>query len=56
MDEAPSIERCIEAFSAGFESALNITLEPLQLSAEQAQYVEEIERKKYGNDEWTFRK
>lgn len=56
MDEAPSIERCVEAFSAGFESALNITLEPLELSAEQEQYVKEIERKKYGNDEWTFRK
>lgn len=56
MDKVPSMERCVDAFSAGFESALNITLEPLQLSAEQEQYVKEIEQRKYGNDEWTYRK
>lgn len=44
------------AFSKGFEEALNIQLEPYELSEAQHQYVAEIERKKYANDNWTFRK
>ncbi len=56
MDRAVTIEECVDAFSIGFEQALNITLEPLTLSEEQLQYVKEIERQKYANDEWTFRK
>lgn len=45
-----------EAFSKGFEKALNIKLEPYQLSEAQLQYVKEIEEQKYGNDTWTFKK
>ncbi|WP_438310714.1 lipoate--protein ligase family protein [Sporosarcina sp. FA9] len=50
------IKECIEAFSKGFESALNIKLVPYELSVEQLQYVNEIEQRKYANDTWTFKK
>lgn len=45
-----------EAFSKGFEKALNIKLEPYELSEAQLQHVKEIEERKYGNDDWTFKK
>lgn len=56
MDRPVSIEECVKAFSTGFETALNITLEPFELSEEQQQYVKEIEERKYGNEEWTYKK
>ena len=31
-------------------------LEPYVLTEEQLLYVKEIERRKYGNNEWTFKK
>lgn len=49
-------EESVEAFSKGFEQALQMKLEPLILTQEQISYVEEIESLKYGNDEWTFKK
>lgn len=55
-DKAISIDACIDAFSKGFEKALSIQLQPLELSVEQKQFVSEIEKKKYANDEWTYRK
>lgn len=45
-----------EAFSKGFEKALNIKLEPYEFSEAQLQHVKEIEERKYGNDDWTFKK
>ena len=51
-----SSNECVEAFSKGFEKALDMQLEPFELTEEQLQYVKEIERRKYGNDEWTFKK
>lgn len=55
-DKEISIDACIDAFSKGFEKALSIQLQPLELSIEQKQFVYEIEKKKYANDEWTYRK
>lgn len=51
-----SVEEASRAFFNGFEQALNIKLEPFELSASQLQYVKEIEENKYGNDDWTFKK
>lgn len=56
VDRPVSIEECVEAFSSGFSIALDIELKELTLSVEQKQFVEQIEREKYANDEWTFRK
>ena len=55
-NRAVSIEECAEAFAKGFEKALDIQLEPLELTEQQLEMVKEIERVKYANDEWTFRK
>ena len=51
-----STSESIEAFSKGFEKALDMQLEPYELTEEQLHYVKEIERRKYANDEWTFKK
>ncbi len=51
-----SIAECADAFAKGFEEALDMQLEPLQLTEEQLAKVKEIEERKYANDEWTFRK
>lgn len=55
-NRAVSVEECAEAFAKGFEKALDIQLEPLELTEQQLEMVKEIERVKYANDEWTFRK
>lgn len=51
-----SAEEAATAFSKGFETALNIQLEPYQLTEAQLAYVKEIEKEKYSNDAWTFKK
>lgn len=51
-----SASEAAEAFSKGFEKALNIQLERYKLSEAQLQYVKEIENEKYANDNWTFKK
>lgn len=55
-DRTITIDECVEAFSNGFENALNIELVPYELSDEQLKFVHEIETRKYGNDEWQFKK
>ncbi|WP_342505173.1 biotin/lipoate A/B protein ligase family protein [Sporosarcina sp. FSL K6-2383] len=56
MKRTVSVEECVEAFAQGFEAALDMQLEPLQLSERQLEFVHDIERKKYANDDWTFKK
>ena len=51
-----SVDECVSAFSKGFEEALDMKLEPYELSEEQLQYVKVIEQQKYGNADWTFKK
>lgn len=51
-----SVAECAVAFSKGFEVALNMKLEPFELSEEQFAYVSLIEQRKYGNHDWTFKK
>lgn len=53
--EVMADEAC-HAFYEGFEKALGIQLQPLQLTKEQKEYVEKIEQEKYANDEWTYKK
>ena len=55
-DRTVSANESAEAFSKGFENALDMKLEPYDLSEEQLRYVKEIERKNMANDEWTFKK
>ena len=56
VDRPITVSECTGAFSKGFELALDMKLEPLELTEQQLDYVLEIERRKYANDDWTFRK
>ncbi len=56
VDRPVTVSECADAFSKGFELALDMKLEPMELTEQQLQYVFEIERNKYANDDWTFRK
>ncbi|MFJ7933750.1 biotin/lipoate A/B protein ligase family protein [Sporosarcina sp. NPDC096371] len=56
IDRTVSVEECVEAFAKGFEDALEMQLEPLELTSEQLEFVMEIERQKYANNDWTFKK
>ncbi|XUX07679.1 biotin/lipoate A/B protein ligase family protein [Sporosarcina sp. UB5] len=55
-DRVILMEECVDAFAKGFETALDIILQPMELTEEQHLFVKEIERKKYANKDWTFRK
>lgn len=55
-DRDISVDECVEAFAKGFETALDIVLQPIELTEEQLLYVEEIEQRKYANKDWTFKK
>ncbi|WP_285851799.1 lipoate--protein ligase family protein [Sporosarcina luteola] len=55
-DRDISVEECVRAFGKGFETALDIMLQPMELSEEQLLYVEEIEERKYANKDWNFKK
>ena len=43
-----------DAFRKGFEEALQVRLEPYELSGEQMRYTEQLAREKYATDEWNF--
>ena len=55
-DRTISVDECIDAFSKGFKTSLDIVLQPMDLTVEQLLYVKEIEEKKYANKDWTFKK
>ncbi|MGX9135243.1 lipoate--protein ligase family protein [Rummeliibacillus sp. JY-2-4R] len=50
------VETCTKAFHKGFEDALDIELVPYELTQEQQDYVENLAKTRYENDEWNFRK
>ncbi|WP_431029840.1 lipoate--protein ligase family protein [Lysinibacillus sp. LZ02] len=56
VDKPFTVEQCIVAFKQGFQDALEIELIPYELTPEQLAYVEQLEKEKYANDEWNFRK
>ncbi|MFE8702504.1 biotin/lipoate A/B protein ligase family protein [Cytobacillus sp. FJAT-54145] len=45
-----------EAFKIGFEKGLNIELEPYELSIEELNYVENLAKDRYENDEWNYKR
>lgn len=55
MNREVSFTECKEAFTRGFEKALEIELVPYELTEEQVAYVEALEKEKYANDEWNFK-
>lgn len=51
-----TIDACKIAFKKGFEDALQIELIEYTLTNEQEKYVKELEKRRYANDEWNFKK
>ena len=51
-----TIEQCVEAFKSGFQQSLEIELIPYELTGEQLAYIEQLEKEKYANDDWNFKK
>ena len=51
-----TVDECKKAFKSGFEQALHIELVPFELTDEQLHVVKKIEREKYANDDWNFKK
>ncbi|WP_338750049.1 biotin/lipoate A/B protein ligase family protein [Bacillus sp. FJAT-52991] len=51
-----TLDMARDAFKQGFEDGLEIELEPLELSDEQAAYIEKIAKERYESDEWNFRR
>ena len=51
-----TIDECKVAFKKGFEDALQIELVEFTLTEEQEKYVKELEKKRYANDEWNYKK
>ena len=56
IDREVTIDECVTAFKKGFAEALDISFEPMVLTPEQLNYVEDIEKRKYANDDWNFKK
>ncbi len=54
--ERVTIEESKKAFKTGFEEGLDVEFMPLELTDEQNQYIDEIIKRRYANDEWTFRR
>lgn len=56
VDKPFTVEQCVEAFKSGFQHALEVDLVPYELTEEQLAYIEQLEKEKYANDEWNFKK
>ncbi|CEG22944.1 Octanoyltransferase LipM [Planococcus massiliensis] len=53
--EQATMEECVEAFKKGFQTSLEIELEPYILTSEQMEYVKSLEEEKYAADSWNFK-
>ena len=51
-----SPEKAAKVIEQGFAQALNLSLEPGELTTQELADVERIRAEKYANDEWTFKK
>ncbi|MEI4771404.1 biotin/lipoate A/B protein ligase family protein [Psychrobacillus sp. FJAT-51614] len=51
-----TIDECKKAFKKGFEDALQIELVEFTLSEEQELYVNELQKNRYDNNQWNFKK
>ncbi|MGM9951617.1 MAG: biotin/lipoate A/B protein ligase family protein [Lysinibacillus sp.] len=56
VDKPFTIKQCVEAFKDGFQDSLEIELIPYELTEAQLAYIEQLEKEKYANDEWNFKK
>lgn len=56
LQKSIPIDICKAAFKKGFAEALNIEMVPFRLNQEQIDYVKTLERQRYANDAWNFKK
>ena len=56
VDKPFTIAQCITAFKDGFRDALKVELIPYELTIEQIAYVEQLEKEKYANNDWNFKR
>ena len=56
VDKPFTIKQCVGAFKSGFQDSLEIELIPYELTGEQLAYIEQLEKEKYANDDWNFKK
>ena len=56
VDKPFTIAQCIAAFKDGFRDALKVELIPYELTIEQIAYVEQLEKEKYANNDWNFKR
>lgn len=49
-----TLDEAKQAFKAGFEEGLNITLKPYQLTKDEMDYVMEIAKNRYESEQWNF--
>lgn len=54
--ERVTLDEARTAFKKGFEEGLAIHLEALELTSEQNEQISKIQKKRYENDEWNFRR
>ncbi|OLN23341.1 octanoyltransferase [Domibacillus antri] len=54
--ERVTLDEARTAFKKGFEQGLHIDLEPLTLTEEQIQQIDMIQKERYENREWNFRR
>lgn len=45
-----------KAFKAGFETGLDIHLEPYELSEKELEFVNELAETKYASDQWNYKR
>lgn len=56
LQKSIPIDICKVAFRDGFSEALNVELVPFNLNEKQIEYVKTLEKQRYANDEWNFKK
>lgn len=56
VDKPVTIDQAKEAFYKGFEEGLSIQLQPYELSESEMNYVENIMKNRYSNDEWNYKR
>ncbi|MFG6116390.1 biotin/lipoate A/B protein ligase family protein [Halobacillus sp. MO56] len=54
VPEPITFDKTKEAFKQGFETGLNIKLEPFQLNKEQLKAVHQLAEQRYRNDKWNY--
>lgn len=56
IEKRVTMDEARKAFKEGFETGLNIHLEPYELSQEELDFVHHLAETKYASDEWNYKR